>query len=120
MIRNRKISQLETLSEHEIKHAELLFDLYIVKKWYYVGGNHEHHLRHFEILCKDTQHPSRSKEDQSCYLCQRNINPYRIYYIKNYEKDDIQKIGRCCYWMYDINKPYPVLPKYWRQKQKTD
>ena len=117
MIRNRKIPPpLETLSDAEWKHAELVFRLYVRKKWYYVGGNHGEHWRLFTILCAN--HPVPKRED-SCYLCQRPMNPRCIYYMKQYEKENgIQQIGRCCYGMYREREPvvYPLQ----RVKQKME
>lgn len=120
MLRNRKTPPpLDTLSENEWKHAELVFDLYIVKKWYYVGGNHDSHWKYFTILCKNQAIPKR---EDLCDLCQRPMNPYRIYYIKQYDNDNgIKQIGRCCYWRYDIvRERQRVMYSFQRVKQKMD
>jgi hypothetical protein len=120
MIRNRNAPvPLPTLSYSERECAERRFDLYVRKKWHYVGGNHGEHWTHFTILCKN--HPIPKRED-SCYLCQRPMNPRRIYYIKRYEKENrIQQIGKCCYWMYDrFHEKEPFLYPHERVKQKME
>lgn len=120
MIRNRKTPPpLETLSDGEWKHAELVFRLYVLKKWYYVGGNHGPHLKCFTILC--TNQPIPKRED-SCYLCQTPMNPRRAYYIKkNTNEGEIQQIGRCCYGQYDVfYKRESVVYPLHRVKQKME
>ena len=122
MIYNRKISQLKPLSDSEKIYAEMLFDVYVLKKWHYAGGNYGHHLKFFEIISKYDNNIYNFKEDTTCcYICQSHLHSRHVYYIKNYKNNKIQIIGKCCYWRYDSNKISPILLLHTKKcKQKTD
>jgi hypothetical protein len=118
MLRNRREPASENRrSEKEWKQYELQFDLYVKKRWYYIGGNHEHHIQVLRHMGYDPYEITQREETQ-CYLCERPLNKRRIFYIKQYSHSVVQPIGRCCSSAYLLtpNDMVRILPR----KQKTD
>jgi hypothetical protein len=118
MLRNRLESAPENRrSDNEWKQYELQFDLYVKKRWYYIGGNHEYHIEVLRNMGYDP-HEVLRQDDTHCYLCERPLDKCRIFYIKQYSHSVVQPIGRCCSSAYLLtpNDMVRILPR----KQKTD
>lgn len=117
-LKNRNCKDIQDNFIKEKETQELLFDLYINKKYYYCGGNSGKHLRYFRCIFLNKKTP-KYPDDAYCYVCGRSLlsktfkdeldeddiffsEPSRIFYIydirhiSNCDNYNIYIIGRCC------------------------
>lgn len=88
---NRKIYEHKYDDEYKKKYYEWLFDLYVKRRWYYIGGNFEDHLSYFNIICPN----ENIKHSGYCHLCYKRL-PSKVFYIKDYLKNKKAVIAKCC------------------------
>ncbi len=74
---------------------EMLFDIYVKRRWFYIGGNFGNHLLYYNIYNKGSKLSSVDIDSCVCYLCQRELSIRdKMFYITDYRKKKV--IGKCC------------------------
>ena len=106
-LKNRRISNIKDYQFEKIE--KMLFDVYVEKRWYYVGGNFGEHLQLFNIIFPGEIRPVYPPEG-NCDICERSLSskaskefksyclfePSEIFYIRDSFRNKKMVIGKCC------------------------
>lgn len=109
-LKNRRISNIKDYQFEKIE--KMLFDVYVEKRWYYVGGNFGEHLQLFNIIFPGEIRPVYPPEG-NCDICERSLlskasnefksycmfelsEPSEIFYIRDPFRNKKMVIGKCC------------------------
>lgn len=82
--------------ENEIKYQKSMFDLYIKKRYYYIGTSIDNFLYYKNLYLKE------NFSNENCDICERKLYKIlEVYYITDIKKNGkIKIIGRCCLNMF--------------------
>ncbi len=84
---NRKKSRNSLDKDKDDDLNELLFDVYVRRRWYYIGDNNSLYLSDYKRY--------KEIDSSTCFLCERNLcKGDKIFYISDLIQN--KAVGKCC------------------------